>query len=219
MADVTIIDYGLGNLLSVYSAFEHLGATVEISSKPHRIKCATRVVLPGVGAFSSGMNGIRQCGFENILREIALKNTPLLGICLGMQLLFEESEEFGTTKGIGLIPGRIIPVPSLGPSGEILKIPHIGWNSLVPSLEIDDWTNTHLHHINSGEEVYFVHSFMANPKIPKHRLADSLYCGVRICAAIHSRNIFGCQFHPEKSGKVGLRILRQFLSANLCITG
>lgn len=209
-SEVTVIDYGVGNLLSVQRGLEHCGAKVSVSSDPEEILSAKRVVLPGVGAFGNAMQTLEGLGLVEVVREVAHRQTPLLCICLGMQLLMDESEEFGITAGLGLIPGRVIPVPIRTTSGDSQKIPHIGWNVLQPSCESGSWKNTILQDNMVGETAYFVHSFMAVPDDSSHRIADCLYGGHKIAATIGSNNITGCQFHPEKSGEVGLKILRRF---------
>jgi len=208
--DVTVIDYGVGNLLSVQRGFEHCGANVTLTADPERILAAERVVLPGVGAFGNAMLALKQLNLVEAIRSLARRQTPLLGICLGMQLLLEESEEFGVTAGLGLIPGRVIPVPAQSVSGQAQKIPHIGWSALQPSTASGSWSGTLLRDTRPGDAAYFVHSFMAVPSDPAHRITDCLYGGHRIPAVIGRDRITGCQFHPEKSGEVGLRILRRF---------
>ncbi|WP_304768858.1 imidazole glycerol phosphate synthase subunit HisH [Undibacterium sp.] len=206
-----MIDYGVGNLLSVQRGFEHCGAKVILTADPVRILAAKRVVLPGVGAFANAMLALESLKLVDAIRELAKRKTPLLGICLGMQLLLESSDEFGVTAGLGVIPGRVIPIPSQTKSGAMQKIPHIGWNALQPSNEAD-WQQTLLQGTDPGESVYFVHSFMAATTDAEHRIADCLYGGHKIAAMIARDQITGCQFHPEKSGEVGLRILRKFIT-------
>jgi glutamine amidotransferase len=209
--EVTVIDYGVGNLLSVQRGLEHCGAIVTVSADPKQILNARRVVLPGVGAFGSAMQALERLELVNVIREIGHRKTPLLGICLGMQLLLEESEEFCTSAGLGLIPGRVIRVPNQDLSGNQIKIPHIGWSALWPSNVSLGWRDTLMKDNQVGETAYFVHSFMALPSNPAHCIADCLYGGRRVSATIGRDNITGCQFHPEKSGDVGLKILRQFI--------
>ena len=209
--EVTIVDYGIGNLLSVRRGLEHCGAKVEISGDPERIFSARRVVLPGVGAFAVGMQELRGRGLDKAVREAANRGTPILGICLGMQMLLDKSDEFGTTAGLGLIPGHIIAVPSVDANGETRKIPHIGWNALILPTGRENWQGTILADVISGESTYFVHSYMACPSNPHHRIANCSYRGQSIAAVISRANVSGCQFHPEKSGETGLRVLRQFL--------
>jgi glutamine amidotransferase len=211
MADVAVIDYGVGNLLSVSRALEHCGARVAITSDPAEIRKAPRVVLPGVGAFADGMAALRRHGLDEVTREIAAAGTPLLGICLGMQMLLDASEEFGTTQGLAILPGRVVQVPATTSSGEPQKIPHIGWNELVRGGHRASWDGSALQDIRPGDAVYFVHSYMAMPTNESHRLADCMYGGIAISAAVQKDNVTGCQFHPEKSGAVGLRVLDRFL--------
>ena len=208
--EITVIDYGVGNLLSVQRGLEHCGARVTLTSDPDVVVAAGRVVLPGVGAFSNAMQALEERGMVQALQTVAKSGMPLLGICLGMQLLLEESEEFGQTKGLGLIPGRVVPVPTHAVTGEPQKIPHIGWNGIVVSESRSDWAGTLLRDNARGEAVYFVHSFMAVVADRAHRLADCIYGGHSVSAAISKDQITGCQFHPEKSGEVGLKILRRF---------
>ena len=210
--NVVIIDYGVGNLLSVQRAVEECGAEAITSSEPDVIIQAKRVILPGVGAFANGINALTSLGLVEVIKAIATDGIPLLGICLGMQLLLDESEEYGLSKGLGIIPGRVLPVPALSSDGSSLKIPHIGWNSLVVS-EGAKWSETILKNLKPGDAVYFVHSFMAVPDDPAVRIADCYYGGNQISAMIGLKNVFGCQFHPEKSQTTGLQILANFLSA------
>jgi imidazole glycerol-phosphate synthase subunit HisH len=208
--DVTVIDYGVGNLLSVQRGFEKCGASVQLVSDAETILKAKRVVLPGVGAFANAIDALNNYGLQPVIQEIAKRGHPLLGICLGMELLFEESNEFGHTKGLGLIPGYVTEIPRTSLAGEVLKIPHIGWNSINPPTNISKWENSILRKNKLGDSMYFVHSFMAVPTDPKDRLADCLYGGHSISAVVSKNRITGCQFHPEKSGESGLRILREF---------
>lgn len=211
MIEVTVIDYGVGNLLSVSRALEHCGARVTITSDATAILTSARVVLPGVGAFADGMAALQAEGLDAVVRQVAATGTPLLGICLGMQMLFDESEEFGATAGLGLIPGRVVNIPETTTTGEPHKIPHIGWNELVLPAQRDSWQSSLLGDVKPGEAVYFVHSFMSAPASPEFRLADCRYGGIPIPAAVTRDNVMGCQFHPEKSGEVGLKILRRFI--------
>lgn len=212
---VAIIDYGVGNLLSVQRAVQECGAEVITSSEPDVIARADRVILPGVGAFANGMKALESLGLVEVIKAVVARGIPLMGICLGMQLLLDESREHGVTKGLGIIPGRVVPVPSLGHDGLPIKIPHIGWNSLVVP-EGSAWNETILKNSIPGDSVYFVHSFMAVLEDPEMRIADCLYGGNRISAAIGEGNVVGCQFHPEKSGEVGLRILGVFINDWIC---
>jgi imidazole glycerol-phosphate synthase subunit HisH len=210
LVQVTVVDYGIGNLFSVCRALEHCSAEVTLTSDPALIQTAPRLVLPGVGAFADGMQGLRDRGLIEPILHYAASGRPLLGICLGMQMLATASEEFGKHRGLGLIPGRVVAIPDHTTSGQPHKIPHIGWNGLLAPAGVS-WNETLLGDTSEGTAVYLVHSYAVTPDDPAHRLADCVYGGHRICAAIRRDNIVGCQFHPEKSGEVGLRILRRFL--------
>lgn len=210
--EVTVVDYGLGNLFSVQRALEHCGGAVVLSSDPDAIVRAPRVLLPGVGAFAGGMAELKSRGLDQALREVARRGTPLLGICLGMQLLLDESEEFGLTPGLRIIPGSVVPIPSVTVEGLPQKIPHIGWNELQPTAGRQGWEGTLLADLRPGAAVYFVHSFMAQPAEASDRIADCSYGGHAVSAVISRGNVTGCQFHPEKSGELGLGVLRRFLA-------
>jgi glutamine amidotransferase len=211
---VTVIDYGIGNILSVCRAFEQCGAEVLLTTSPSDVDKADRLVLPGVGAFSNGMAGLSAGGFVEPIRKYSMTSRPFLGICLGMQMMLEASEEFGLHEGLGLIPGNVVAIPPVGTDGKPHKIPHIGWNTLLPPTSTTNWNGTILAGIAAGTEVYFVHSFTAVPASPVHRLADCDYDGRVISAAVKCDNLYGCQFHPEKSGEAGLRIIKNFLETS-----
>jgi len=210
MKKVTIVDYGIGNLLSVRRAFEYCGADVEMADSPTVIAKAERLVLPGVGAFTDGMKGLANNNLVDAIRDYSAKNSPFMGICLGMQMMLDSSEEFGFHKGLGLIPGSVVRIGDKSVDGVSHKIPHIGWNSLLEG-QAGAWRNTILHQTLPGESAYFVHSFTPVPCDEKHRLADCEYGGLILSAVIQSGYLYGCQFHPEKSGQVGLRIIESFL--------
>ena len=200
---IGIIDYGVGNLFSLKSSFEAICQEVFVSGDAAELAKADRLILPGVGAFGDAAEKLRQSGLDTFVRQAAAKGTPLMGICLGMQLLFEESHEYGCHKGLGLLKGRVVP---MRPEG--LKIPHIGWNSLHKTVE-----SPLLAGVKEGDFVYFVHSFHAQG------CEDSLVAvteyGMTVTAAVQKGNVMGCQFHPEKSGQVGLAILKAFAEARL----
>ena len=210
-SNVTVIDYGVGNILSVLRGFEYFGATVELTSDPEKILSAQRVVLPGVGAFPKAMEALTTLNLVKVIQELAIKGTPLLAICLGMQLLLEESDEFGKTTGLGLIPGRVVAVPNTTIDGVVQKIPNVGWSSLNISNPRGSWENTLLQDNQPGDAAYFVHSFMSLPSDQKNQIAYTNYGGHKISAVINRDKITGCQFHPEKSGLVGLKILGRFI--------
>jgi glutamine amidotransferase len=210
--EITIIDYGVGNILSVQRAFEFCGAKVVSTSDPRIILESQKVVLPGVGAFPKAMEKLRKLELDSVIKELTRGDTHILAICLGMQLLMEESSEFELTSGLGLIAGDVIAIPNETNSKILLKVPHIGWNSLEPNNIVSNWEGTILHDISPQEEMYFLHSFMANPFNSGNVLAHTVYGDLKIPAVVQRDMIFGCQFHPEKSGAAGLRILRKFLA-------
>lgn len=201
---IAIIDYGVGNLFSLCRSLEAIGQEPVITADPSVIASASRVILPGVGAFSDAAEKLRQSGLHEVVLEEAKRGKPLLGICLGMQLLFEKSYEFGEYEGLGLIPGSVRPIAEVIPPE--LKIPHIGWNGLHFPQERP---RHRLFSALSEEDcVYFVHSFYATDCDPDV-IATTEY-GAELTAAVAKDNVMGCQFHPEKSGAVGLSILRAF---------
>jgi imidazole glycerol-phosphate synthase subunit HisH len=204
---VTVADYGIGNLLSVRRALEHCGAQVEVSSEPRAVERAERLVVPGVGAFRDCMAAIEQHGLIDPLRRVAASGRPFLGICVGMQIMFETGEEHGEHAGLGLLPGRIVAIPTAAER----KIPHIGWSVLEsPGRE---WHGTILEGtIPAATTVYFVHSYHAQAAAQADALAVSDYSGYKVTAAVSRGNLHGCQFHPEKSGKAGLGIISRFLA-------
>lgn len=206
---VTIVDYGVGNLFSVSRALEQCGADVVISADPAQIEASERVVLPGVGAFADGMRGLHACGLVEPVRRFAASGRPLLGICLGMQMLASVSQEFGSHEGLGLIPGQVVPLPTVVEEGRALKIPHIGWDVIDPAYQ---WEASMMADTSPGTAVYLVHSFHVVPDDPRHVLATYRFGDRPITAAIRYGNIQGCQFHPEKSGPAGLRMLSGFVN-------
>jgi glutamine amidotransferase len=197
---IALLDYGIGNLRSVEKALETVGARVQLTDKPELIRQADQIVLPGVGAFGDGMAGLRQRGLVEVIRETAARGIPILGICLGMQLLFETSEELGKHPGLGLLSGSVCRFPENG-----LKIPQTGWNQL--DLETP---NPLLHGIHSGDYAYFNHSYFCRPTSQSLLLVSTEY-GLRYASVVGSANLYGVQFHPEKSQAVGLQILRNFV--------
>jgi len=208
---VTIIDYGAGNLYSVQRAFEVCGATdICVSSDPYTIRNADRLVLPGVGAFADGMRGLRDRRLDQAICEFANSGRPLLGICLGMQMLATTSEEFGEHAGLNLIPGRVSSIPSEDIDGFGLKIPFIGWSHLDCPPDIR-WDESILKSLSGRQAVYLVHSFKFTPDSQNNILGTYQYGGHNITAAIIKDNITGLQFHPEKSGKIGLNIISDFI--------
>lgn len=196
---VGIIDYGVGNLFSLRSSFRAIGQEAFVSGRRETLEKADRLVLPGVGAFEDAANKLRQSGMDEFVHSQAADGKPLLGICLGMQLLFERSYEYGVHPGLGLLKGQVVPMEGRLPAG--LKIPHMGWNRLEVS-------RGRLLGKADGQYVYFVHSYYAEGC--EASLAAVTEYGIPITAAVEQGSIFGCQFHPEKSGSVGLEILRTF---------
>lgn len=213
MNSVSIIDYGVGNLLSVARAFHYFGAKVNLVSTPEEIMGANRIVLPGVGAFQDGMKGLSELNFVDPIKQVAKSGKPFLGICLGMQMMLTKSSEFGEHLGLDLIHGEVESIPSKSIDGIAHKIPHIGWNELTPTEHGGLWSESILRNTPENSSVYFVHSYRAVPSNPNTRLADTYYDGQSISAVIRDDNVYGCQFHPEKSGEIGLKIIEQFLQA------
>lgn len=205
--NVVIIDYGMGNLFSVSQAFQHCGANVTLTSDASVFERADLLVLPGVGAFREGMQEIKNRGFVEPIQNYAKSGRAFLGVCLGMQMLLDESEEFGTTAGLGMIPGKVVAIPKQTAQGEVQRVPHIGWNR-VESCQPDPAI---LAGLPAGSAFYFVHSYAGKTQEPEDTLAFCTYGGHKVTAMIQRENILGCQFHPEKSGKAGLQIIRNLL--------
>ncbi|MBR5540682.1 MAG: imidazole glycerol phosphate synthase subunit HisH [Clostridia bacterium] len=200
---VAIVDYGVGNLFSLKSSLAAIGADVVVTADSTVLERADRIILPGVGAFGDAAHKLRESGLDSVLKKLALQGKPLLGICLGMQLLFEKSYEYGEHEGLGLIKGCVRPIADVLPSGEY-KIPHIGWNPLIFKKN-----NALLDNIKDSDCVYFVHSYYATD-CSESVIATAEY-GAELTAAVANGNVYGCQFHPEKSGAVGLAILKAFV--------
>ena len=204
---VAIVDYGVGNLFSLKSSFAAIGAEVVITAEEEVLKSAHRIILPGVGAFEDAAKKLRESGLDNVLKQLVAEGKPLMGICLGMQLLFEKSYEYGCHEGLGLIKGSVRPISDVAPEG--YKIPHIGWNPLIFKTPSPLFKN-----IKEGDCVYFVHSYYAT-ECEGAVIATTEY-GAELTAAVAHKNVFGCQFHPEKSGEVGLNILKAFVEMEAC---
>ena len=200
---IAIIDYGVGNLFSLKSSLAAIGADAAVTSDPDVIKAANKIILPGVGAFGDAAAKLRDSGMAELVKSEAAGGKPLMGICLGMQLLLERSFEYGCHEGLGLIKGEIRPITDVIPEG--LKVPHIGWNALRFKGE----KSPIFKYINEGDHVYFVHSFYG-AECEESVIATAEY-GATLTAAVAEGNVYGCQFHPEKSGDVGLSILRAFI--------
>jgi glutamine amidotransferase len=207
---VVIVDYGAGNMGSILRATQHCGYVPELASDAAGIVNADRLILPGVGAFGPAMDRLREKGLVDPIRQLARSGRPLLGICLGMQMLADSSEEFGLHDGIGLIAGNVVPLPRQNQNGDRIKVPNIGWCSITRPQE-RDWSGTPLETTADGDYFYFVHSFQFVPKASEHVLSRTVYDGNNLTAAVRQENICGVQFHPEKSGEGGLSILKSFL--------
>ena len=198
---IAVIDYGVGNLFSLCSSLERIGAEAVVTSDPQLIAKADKLILPGVGAFADAAQKLRDSGLDLVIKQQVAAGKEIMGICLGMQMLFEKSYEFGEHQGLGLLKGSVIPMEGTIPAQ--LKIPHIGWNALHFCKE-----SKLLRYVKEGECVYFVHSFYVDPSA-QSVVATAEY-GKEVTAAVQLGNVMGCQFHPEKSGDVGLNILRAF---------
>lgn len=210
---VHIVDYGVGNLYSIVRAVEASGGTPVLATDPAILRSADRVILPGVGAFEPCARQLRQSGMWDAVTDFAQTGRPFLGICVGMQLLFEASLEFGLHEGLGLIEGRVVPIPPQDQHGA-RKVPHIGWRPLSAAVGGASWEGSLLSGLAPGQaSAYFVHSYNCSPADPAHRLANADYHGYAVCAAVVRDNVTGFQCHPEKSGPVGLRIMQNFLAS------
>ena len=198
---IAIVDYGVGNLFSLKCSLDAIGAEAVVTGDAAVLRNAGKIILPGVGAFEDAARKLQSTGLDTVIKEEAAAGKPILGICLGMQLLFEKSYEFGEHQGLGLIPGSVVPMAGFIPAK--LKIPHIGWNALRFQK-----SSPLFRFIREGDYVYFVHSYFA-AHCNEFVIADTEY-GQYLTAAVQNKNVFGCQFHPEKSGTVGLNILKAF---------
>jgi glutamine amidotransferase len=209
MKNIAILDYGIGNVKSMLNAFENIGAKATLTANRDIILNADGLVLPGVGAFKKGMDNLKDLNLIHIIYEYVNTGKPFLGVCLGMQMLLEESEEFGITKGLGLIKGKVIRMPLKENAPE--KLPHVSWNTLQEPAK-NRWEHTILSKIPIQNDFYFVHSFVAKPLNEGDILATTQYGDTTFTAAVHNNNIFGTQFHPEKSGEMGFVILKKFIN-------
>jgi glutamine amidotransferase len=209
MNSVTILDYGLGNLLSVQRAFEHFKINVSITDSPAKIENADRLIIPGVGAFPRGMEELQKRNLVDSIKTFKETERPLFAICLGMQLLMEFGEEHSKTKGLNLIPGKVVKFPSKFDEFSKIKTPHIGWSEL-------SFESTHSKYNNfrqfNNKQMYFVHSYYVDPNNKSDSLATTKHDNFEFCSVISSGSIFGCQFHPEKSGGTGLRLIQNFMN-------
>lgn len=205
---ICIVDYGVGNIHSAMKGIRRFTQDVFLSEDPADIRTASALVLPGQGAFESGMRGLAVRGLMDEVKQAASTGKPILGICLGAQLLLEKGFEFGEWKGLGFLRGEVVHFPKL-PDGA--KTPHMGWNS-IEEVTPDKWKGTALAGVKNGVEMYFIHSYILQPKEKEDVLAWTTYGGLKFPSAIGRGRIIGCQFHPEKSGEAGLHILRNFVA-------
>lgn len=204
---IVIIDYGLGNVRSIYSAFKSQGIEPILSNDSEVIINADGIVLPGVGAYSHAMKNLKKYNLVKIIKNYAKTEKPILGICLGMQLLLEESEEFGITKGLGLIKGRVVKMPISNTFQT--KLPNINWSAIKPNIL--NWEKTILKNISLNTEMYFIHSYVAKLDNEDEVLSVTDFHNVIFCSTLKKGNIYGCQFHPEKSSQQGLKIIKNFI--------
>ena len=214
-ATTIVVDYGIGNVFSVCNAIRQVGGEAELTGDLDAIRKAERVILPGVGAFARAMDALNSKGIADALRDFVATGRPFLGICIGMQVLMDRSTEFGETAGLGFVPGSVERIASTSPSGQHLRVPHIGWAPLTPSggTARERWHGTALEEADStGGAVYFVHSYHCVPEEQSNRIAFADYDGLEVTAAIHRDNITGVQFHPERSAEAGQNILSRFLT-------
>jgi glutamine amidotransferase len=209
---IVILDYGLGNLFSVQHVCKYLGYETLVTKDRKDLEDADAVILPGVGAFGDAIQSIRSLDLEAPLKDFIEGGKPFMGVCLGMQLLFSESEEFGNNKGLNIIQGRIKKFPSANPAGKKIRVPQISWNNISEVSGGVPWGSSPLSSIESGSSMYFVHSYYAEPSESSVILSQTEYEGITYCSSIKHRNVFAAQFHPEKSAAQGIEIYKNWLS-------
>lgn len=207
ISKIAVVDYGVGNLFNLQRALAYLDCKCEITQDSHKIRQADKIILPGVGAYKHGMNNLLKNGIIECIYELQKAGKLILGICLGMQLLMDSSEENGNTRGLSLIPGNVKRLQTSN-DHKCIKIPHIGWNELQPG---QNWESTILSGLKYNSDVYFVHSYYVDASDPSMVTAITTYGINQFCSVIQSENLIGCQFHPELSGETGLKILSNFL--------
>jgi len=211
---VAIVDYGMGNLFSVSQACRHAGLDETVTSTAQEILDADAVILPGIGAFGDAMATLKKLDLVRVLQDVAASGKPLIGICLGLQLLMSESFEFGHHEGLGIIPGQVIRFENPMAGSRKLKVPLVGWNNIYQVKPAGNgngeaWANSPLAETTDGEFMYFVHSYIVRPENQKVILSTSTYGQIEFCSSVRARNIFACQFHPERSGVQGLKVYRR----------
>lgn len=212
---VAIVDYGMGNLYSVRRACEEAGMDGRITSSALDVASADAVILPGVGAFPDAMATLRRLDLVSVLHDVVSSRRPLIGICLGMQLLMSESEEFGTSRGLDIVPGTVEWIPAARGEGKRLKVPQVGWNTIWRPRAAghgDAWSGTPLHGFDDDTFMYFVHSLVVRPEDSAVTLATTRYGTLEFCSALRKDKIFACQFHPERSGEIGMQMYRNMRS-------
>jgi imidazole glycerol-phosphate synthase subunit HisH len=208
---VAIIDYEAGNLFSVQHACVSVGLDAVITPDPAALATADAAILPGVGAFGEAMGHLGRLGLVGAIQDFVASGRPFLGVCLGLQLLFTESEEFGLHPGLGLVPGRVVRFPARDPGGALVRVPQIGWNQIHPPGDaVAAWTGTPLEGTLPGEHFYFVHSYFVVPADTADVIATARYGGAAFCAGVRRGNLFAVQFHPEKSAHAGLRLYQRW---------
>lgn len=209
---LAIVDFGMGNLFSVRGACDHAGVAWTVTASPDAVLAADGVILPGVGAMPDAMATLRDSGLAEALVRVAAAGKPLLGICLGLQLLMREGTEFETHAGLGIIPGTVVRLADSRPDGRRRKVPHVGWNRILRYEDKQEaWDGTPLADLPNGAFMYFVHSYYVAVDDVGEAIAWTEYDGKEFCCALRRGNVFGCQFHPERSGPQGLRIYKQFV--------
>lgn len=206
---VAIIDYGMGNLFSIENACRASGLDPIITSEKEIIMNSPAVILPGVGAFGDGVKALKKLDLHSSIKDFINSGKPFMGICLGMQLLMSESEEFGKHDGLDIIKGEVVKFPNRNNLMEKVKIPHIGWNQIIYANQMDS-KGSPLENIKNGEFMYFIHSYFVKPFSEKYIFTTTEYCGIKYCSGIRKGNVFGFQFHPEKSGPRGIEIFKNF---------
>ena len=208
MSNICIVDYGVGNIHSAMKGLKLFAKNVVLTEDPEEIRAASALVLPGQGAFQAGMEGLRVRGLIDEVKKAASAGKPILGICLGAQLLLEKGFEFGEWEGLGFMRGNVVRFPKL----QNEKVPHMGWNAITEPVA-GRWKGSALDGVESGTDMYFIHSFILQPSDPADIITQTTYGGLTFATVIGTGKIIGCQFHPEKSGEAGLRILKNFVAS------